>query len=734
MTRKIRMPGDIDIPIQLFGQFTVKELARLSIPPATGLALASVQGLVAGLLLGTVWYLWKPYGYPVDHHVYHLPRWLIGKRQLQGSDIGEFDQETSIIGVDSRKIKNRHGSLIGVLRVEPTNLDLKTGDEKAALHNIYQELLESVNYPVQVHSLQDDHHLESYLSQIQGCSTSDEVLKDDYLEYCSSLSDLGLVKTQHLVTVRVDPSEITSLPNQVEDLVGKAPSPVEKLVRSFIDDSSNGEWEQAALAGELDSRCREVVDALNTAELSVERVTGSKELEEVAYRVDLVEPDTSPTWVAQGDSAQYFRTLYLSEYPSTVEFGWINQLLQIRGKVDVTQVVQPQDTGKTVKRLQRLSEKLNAEINSFLASGYTGTNKLEALLEDVQWFLDLLAERKAKPVKYGCYITVHSESKQRCQQVFDQVCNRLDTMRFDYQQPVLRTDHAYKSTNPLYADTLDESLLMPASSAASGFPFTTQQSTESGVLHGIDTGTGAPVLLDRFNWSSHSLARMGTVGSGKSYKSKLELLRSHLVYDDLQIVVVDPKQEYKRVVEVCDGDYRVLNGQTVIEFDEDVMGYTVSERGDEENVKLLVDAVRQIYQEVSQDTRKTLVLIDEARILLNDPDGLDVLNQFVLEGRDTNTAVTLVTQNASHFTHSRKGREILDNMPAKEFMRHDRVPDSVVKYFDLSRREKQKLFELKTGNDSDYGEALVRVAGRLKTRVKVESTPQEGAVIEVSDG
>jgi type IV secretory pathway VirB4 component len=223
---------------------------------------------------------------------------------------------------------------------------------------------------------------------------------------------------------------------------------------------------------------------------------------------------------------------------------------------------------------------------------------------------------------------------------------------------------------------------------------------------------------------------MGMVGSGKSYKSKLELLRSKLVYDGLQIVVVDPKQEYRRVVKACGGSYEELDEETVVEFDNDVVGYTVPERGDKKNVEFLVDAVRQIYQKVSQDTRKTLVLIDEARILLNDEHGLDILNQFVLEGRDTNTAVTLVTQNASHFTHSRKGREILDNVPAKEFMRHDRVPDSVVKYFDLSNREKQELYELETGRESRYSEALVRVSGQLKTRVKVESTSKEHVLID----
>jgi len=63
-------------------------------------------------------------------------------------------------------------------------------------------------------------------------------------------------------------------------------------------------------------------------------------------------------------------------------------------------------------------------------------------------------------------------------------------------------------------------------------------------------------------------------------------------------------------------------------------------------------------------------------------------------------------------------------------MRHDRVPDDVVDYFDLSQREKQELFELKTGTDADHSEALVKISGDLDTRVRVEATDTEHELIE----
>jgi len=311
-------------------------------------------------------------------------------------------------------------------------------------------------------------------------------------------------------------------------------------------------------------------------------------------------------------------------------------------------------------------------------------------------------------------------------------------MQVGYKEPVFRTHDVFKAVSPFYPDPYADGHLLPGTAVAAGYPFSTQVPQDtSGVLFGKDPSSGRPIVLDRFTWSSHSLARMGMVGSGKSYAAKLELLRSWLAYDDLQVIVVDPKREYGDVVRTLGesrGCIQTVSEDTDYQFDHDTICFQVEKRGQSEDVDRLTDLVAEIYEETSQDQRKTIVLIDEARLLLNDEQGREVLNRFVLEARDTRTAVTLVTQNASHFTHSREGREILDNMPAKLFMRHDRVLDSVVQYFDLSEREKQELFKLRTGTDAEYSECLAQVSDRVDTTARVRATEAEHAIIKAADG
>lgn len=147
-------------------------------------------------------------------------------------------------------------------------------------------------------------------------------------------------------------------------------------------------------------------------------------------------------------------------------------------------------------------------------------------------------------------------------------------------------------------------------------------------------------------------------------------------------------------------------------------------------MEYMTDLLRYLQQETTHNEGRDLVIIDEARHFLTDDEAVTELNNFVLEARDIDTAVTMVTQNASHFTHSREGMEILKNVPATVFMRHDTVDEDVVEFFGLSQREASELLQLKTGKDNPYSEALYQVDRKLDAKVRVSATDAEDDFIE----
>lgn len=484
-----------------------------------------------------------------------------------------------------------------------------------------------------------------------------------------------------------------------------------------------------SLEDELQQRLRMVEDVLTEGDLSADRAS-SDTIEELAntYAGDADRRSITNDW------NEHLRVAYVAEHPSEVDLGWVRHALRTDGKVDIHQIIAPRDTRKTERQLKREKENLRAEIDSQLAGGFVGVERLNARLEDVEWMLDLLARREDRPVDAATYIAVRSPSEDEAQETFERVTARI---RADVQEPVYRMDRAMKTLSPVHPDALKEAFLMPTRSAAAAFPFCTQDTQEpGGVVYGVDCHDETPVLLNRWNWKAPHMVRMGATGSGKSYGLKLELLRQADRIDDLQVYVIDPKQEYGDIITSLDGvtytlDAPLTEADTLPLLDEaKAASFQVAERGAAENTERLVDAVRFLYQWVSRDDRRTLLVVDEAHNLLEDAEGSRVLKDVVREARDTNTAVTLVTQNASDFTSSTAGRKLLKNVQATLFMQHEQVEDSTRQFFRLSDFETQELYRLKTGTETPYSEAVLRVGKRLKTKIRIEASHKEESVIE----
>lgn len=721
MTFRVRIPS-IQVQTRFFGRFTPKDLLRLGVPTlllgaifyAPAAAPLRTLGMIGlGLLIGLTLYAIQWEGRHLDHHAFAVARWLAMQYFT--------DASTATPECHHRYLASNDG-VTGVIEVAPTELDLKTRDRQEALHSLYKQLFDTISFPIEIHSRTEPLDLGPYLQRLEGRMDTPEDLAAAYRQYCQDLNDGDTLQTRHYIVVHATHDTTTGLSQLVAGLRPDTESPATVKTEQLVD--------------VLDTRCRQIENLLNASDLEARRVTGDR-LTALADQVTTSGDEPHYRYISTGGT--WTRTLILTEYPEDLRFGWPLPLFRLPGRLHVTQAVTPKASGAVVSTLERKLEQATAEIESFLAAGHLGTNKLEQQQRDIQWLLDLFTKRNDTPVQQAVYLTVEADTKEACDDRLQRVTEQLDALQIGYHEPVFQSDHARQATGFTDGDPLHEARLMPSRSVAAGFPFgTAQTSYQSGVVYGMDAADGTPVLLDRFQWSSHSMAIMGVTGSGKSYLAKLEILRSYLAYPDVSIAVFDPKKEYSDIVEALGGVVTVQGpDQTheVRDYSGDayrprIASYEVPDRGQGENVAILVDLLRDVYQEVSSSEGRTLVFIDEARILLNDTAGRNLLNQFVLEARDTETAISMLSQNASHFTHSRQGREILDNVPGKILMQHDRVADSVRQYFQLSNEEVQQLYTVKTGTDCRYSEGLLKVSNRLDAKLRIQSTPQEHQVID----
>jgi hypothetical protein len=586
---------------------------------------------------------------------------------------------------------------IGGVRVAPTNLELLTEEEARAVQQTYKQLVDQLDYPVTVYSVQSQLNLFPYAEYVKDRFSIHRELWEDYLQYCSQVETDSIYATDHYILSPVEPSTQSAL--------------------GFLNE------EKEDLEAEAERRETQITEALNTTNLSAKPVTD----EELEGLTDRFTGSYSYKHANTGNS--YRRFLVITEYPSQLELGWPLDLLRIEGQVDVIQHIRPRDGGKTRGRLNKVKEQLNAEINSRVAGGFVDTNKLESKLGSTEQMLDSLAQREQHPFDYLVLISVSGETREECDSVFQKLQSRLKMMGIKTEEPVLRIDQAAKTCTPTESNPVNEHYLLLSNAVSAGFPFATRTIDQaSGIIYGEDTFDNTPILQNRFNWHAPHLARFGATGSGKTYHTKIELLRTRLTHPRAQIIVIDPKNEYHGLTGKLRGTtYNVTDRPETLDSP---ACFQVPERGQTRYIDSIIDLIEHLYQVTSQSQDKTLVVADEAHNVSGVGRGRQILTRWVREARDTNTAITVVSQSASDFTQYEEGRTLLDQCPGKVFFRHQRVSDDIVDHFKLSEQEVIDLYNLKTGTESPYSEAILKISGRLDAKIRVEATPAEHRLIE----
>lgn len=185
-----------------------------------------------------------------------------------------------------------------------------------------------------------------------------------------------------------------------------------------------------------------------------------------------------------------------------------------------------------------------------------------------------------------------------------------------------------------------------------------------GFIAGFDEITEKPVLVDVFAKSSHNVLVFGETGSGKSYFSKILLMRQSVLRPNLRIVVVDPLNEYScrlfdlscREIEQSSEEDR--NG----EYSEDVLIFKPDSSPDSMNEEKMILQLRRIYGIMEEDPgREKIILIDEAHLLLSRKGTLEVLSRMIRHSRHYSTSVISITQNMDDLSSGRLSNVIAEN-------------------------------------------------------------------------
>ena len=250
-------------------------------------------------------------------------------------------------------------------------------------------------------------------------------------------------------------------------------------------------------------------------------------------------------------------------YPHEVGRGWLAPLLHAARDADVALHIEPVPPPLAADRLRRQRARLESTRRLEAERGRLPDPTVAAAADDAEELASRLARGESKLFRSGLYLSVSAASRDELNERSERLRAICDSLLLHLVPASFRPLEGWLSTLPLGLDRLRLRRAFDTEALAASYPFAAADPSidPDGVLYGL-AASGAPVLLDRFARENYNSVLLARSGAGKSYLAKLEALR--LLFEGVQVFVLDPEDEYRRLCQAVGGVYLPLAGEHAV--------------------------------------------------------------------------------------------------------------------------------------------------------------------------
>lgn len=250
----------------------------------------------------------------------------------------------------------------------------------------------------------------------------------------------------------------------------------------------------------------------------------------------------------------YSKTYFVYAYPNFLEGNWLSPIINWDTKFDMSLYVYPIDSAYIQKYLRKRLTQLNSERSINADKGLINDPGLNAQIQDVEELREKLTRGQEKYFHFALYITLYAENEEKLNKIGKDVETILAGRNVLQKQSFLRAEQGFISTGPFARDELWVYRNISTGWLSTTFPFSSSTlSHDDGILYWVNTHNNSLILYDRFKSENANMCVFAKSWGWKSFAVKLEILRSLMMGTD--VIVVDPENEYKALVDTVWGTY-----------------------------------------------------------------------------------------------------------------------------------------------------------------------------------
>ncbi len=262
-----------------------------------------------------------------------------------------------------------------------------------------------------------------------------------------------------------------------------------------------------------------------------------------------------PTYVQSGEN--FMRVIAIADYPKRVYGNWLSELKRKKGAIDIVQYIDSASNNSMITYYKKTIQNKEAQLlNTF--DPYK-QKVFKNYIDSANMQLDKYLDNSTTFVYQHMLVYLRANSLTELEDLTDNVKNTLIKLQMKPLVPVKATFQSFWSTMPINENLLGDYTYKESNTevASSMFPFDDAEILDlkpRSDIEGVNKDTNSLVaidMLDRNKTLNQNMVVIGTSGVGKTTYMIQKILRYAI--QDYQIYIIDPENEYTKIVELLGG-------------------------------------------------------------------------------------------------------------------------------------------------------------------------------------
>jgi conjugal transfer ATP-binding protein TraC len=248
------------------------------------------------------------------------------------------------------------------------------------------------------------------------------------------------------------------------------------------------------------------------------------------------------------------RTFFVISYPRFLNDNWLTPIINLDKVFDISIYINPIQTSELLKHFQKKIAEVESQIMVRQQKGLVRDPMLDTAYQDLEELRGNLTQAQEKMFNVGFYISVYADNETDLFRTESEIKSMLESKLIYIKPTLFQEEDGFKTVTPLGIDRLNVTQKLNSEPISSMFPFVSFDLTsDEGILYGVNRHNSSLVIFDRFSLENYNSIIFAKSGAGKSFATKLEIIRTLMF--DTDVIVIDPEREYEYLAESIGGRY-----------------------------------------------------------------------------------------------------------------------------------------------------------------------------------